>query len=250
MLRRSGAKCAATRSSIALKQKASHIDLGQIPVSSKQRISGTADATVDLTASVPAEKTASGTIALTAKNVTLSGMDIDDLASKLKTAQGLALAQIGPAIVSGPLASVGGQAAGVAGQAGGQAESKSTIRTLVSDWKIHGGIAQTKDVAFSTGKNTVAFKGDVNIVNETYQNFYIATVDSKGCSKNKIGISGPLKSPHPNAGSVVDQVAKSYAGQGLGALGSEGGKIAGMLGGSKPTAVCDRFYTGTALQAS
>jgi len=227
-------------------------------------------------------KTSNGTVSIHSKDITLTGFDLDGMAGKLKTGQGLGMVNIGSSLMSGPLAPALGKAGSAAGTVAGKAEggaaaaSKTEIKTLVSDWKITNGVAQAQDAAISTGKHTIAFKGDVNLISKTYQNFYIATVDPKGCAEQKVEIEGPLGSPKPNAGSAATQVAQSYLGKGIGsggsALGNEGKNIAGLFTGKSPLkpetppatskepskdqasagkpapAGCDPFYKGAAIQ--
>ena len=264
-----------------IEQSGDHIDLAQ--ASGRSQVSGVAEAKIDLTAQGkdPAALTHSlnGTVAIRSKDITVTGMDIDSLAGNLKTGQGLGLVNIGSSLMAGPVGGVGqdisknvGKAGTLVNGASGAANSvtKSQIRNLVSVWKITNGIAQAQDAAFTTGKHTIAFKGDLDLVNKKYQNFYIATVDAKGCSQQKVEVEGPLSSPKPNAGSIGTQVAKSYLGSGGSALASEGKSIAGLFnsgGGSSnetanktpdksahlskaPQAGCDQFYQGSALHTA
>lgn len=232
-------------------QVASHIDLAQFPSAASAQISGVAKATIDLMATGNNVKTitkwAKGNISIHSQDVTLTGVDVDDLAGKLKTSQSLDLVHIGSQIFSGPLAPTLGKAEGRTASAH---QKKSVIRNLVSDWTIDSGIAKAKDVAFSTSKTTIAFSGNINLINKTYQNFFVASVDQEGCTKNKVEIVGPLNHPRPTAGSVGEQISRSYAGQ-------AGSIIGGIFSGKKdePTSNsessakeapngCDRFYSG------
>jgi len=269
---------------LQIEQNAPHVDLAQ--VYGKGKLEGFAEAKMNLTAQgkdqAALTKTSNGTVSIHSKDITLTGFDLDGMAGKLKTGQGLGMVNIGSSLMSGPLAPALGKAGSAAGTVAGKAEggaaaaSKTEIKTLVSDWKITNGVAQAQDAAISTGKHTIAFKGDVNLISKTYQNFYIATVDPKGCAEQKVEIEGPLGSPKPNAGSAATQVAQSYLGKGIGsggsALGNEGKNIAGLFTGKSPLkpetppatskepskdqasagkpapAGCDPFYKGAAIQ--
>lgn len=241
---------------LKIAQTASHIDLSQALSKQKPTIAGFVDVVVNLSASGKDTKTltrtANGNMSIHSQKITLTGVDVDDLAGKLKTAQALDLVNLGSLLLSGPLAPALGQSANISGKA---SNAKSEIQKLVSNWKINNGIAEAKDVAFSTGKTTVAFKGKLNLIDKRYQDFYIATVDSKGCAKNKLEISGPLKTPKPVAGSVGEQISKSFLGKTGSAAGSVGSKIGEFFGSKKkatpepkskaPTG-CDLFYSGEA----
>jgi hypothetical protein len=246
---------------IELSQNASGIDIDQAAPQLKSKLSGSVDAVVKITASGKdadaITKTMNGTVSVRSKNIATS-VDVDGLAGKLKSAQGMDLVGLGSSFLSSKVGKATTQAAGVAG---GAEQPKNLIRDLVSDWNINNGIAQTKDVAFATAKTTVAFKGDLNLVDKKYQNFYVATVDPKGCSKNKVEVGGSLDSPRPVAGSVGKQLSESYLGSAGSALGSEGSQIAGLFGGKKEepkaganpptkestTKKCDQFYSGSAI---
>ena len=246
---------------IEIAQTASGIDLAQAAPKLKNKLSGSVDGSVKLTGSgtdVQAlTKTMSGTISIHSQNVATS-VDIDGLAAKLKSAQGMDLVGLGASLLSSPLGEAAGQAAGIAG---GSAQPKTAIRKLISDWSINKGIASVKDVAFSTAKTTVAFKGDLNLIDKKYQNFYVATVDQQGCVKNKVEVGGPLDRPRPVAGSVGKQLSESYLGSAGSALGSTGSQIAGIFGGKeepkagtspapkKGSEGCDQFYSGSAINA-
>jgi hypothetical protein len=243
---------------LELHQVASHVDLRQVPKNGRSVSSGVADGSISLTASGKTAqeiaKTAKGSVSVRSQNIQLAGVDIDAAAAKLKMAQGLDLLELGSLIFPGTTEPGTGQAAGIAG---GEAEKRSLVRNLVSNWSLAGGVARAKDVAFSTSKNTIAFKGDIDLVRKTYQNFYIATVDPEGCSKNKVEIKGRLNKPHPSAGSVGEQISKSYLGKAGEAVGSQIAGIFGSKDKDKPetdssakeaSSDCDHFYSGAVLQ--
>lgn len=243
---------------IELAQTAENIDLDQAAPKIKSKVSGTVDADVKLTASgndaQSMTKSLNGTVLVHSKNLATS-VNVDSVASDLKAAKGLDLVGVGTAV-----GKVAGQAAGIVGGSGESTSKPSNaIRTLVANWDVKQGIANAKDVAISTKATTLAFKGDVNLVDKKYQNFFVATVDPKGCSKQKVELGGPLDSPKPVLGSVGKQVAESYLGQAGGVLGEEGSKLGGLFGkkeeakpGSNAPAekgkeACDQFYSGSAL---
>lgn len=242
---------------IELSQTASHIDLDQAAPKIKSKISGTVDADVKLTSqgndAQSLTKTLNGTVQVHSKDLATS-INVASIASDLKAAKGLDLVGVGTAI-----GKVAGQAAGVVGGPESPSKPSNAIRTLVANWDIKQGIANAKDVALSTENTTVAFKGDVNLVDKKYQNFFVATVDPKGCSKQKVEIGGPLDSPKPVLGSVGKQIAESYLGQAGGMLGQEGSKLGGLFGkkeepkpgtntpAEKGKETCDQFYSGSAL---
>jgi uncharacterized protein YhdP len=240
---------------IKIAQTLSGIDLDQAVPGLKNRVTGTANGTVNLSTSGKGAqsltKDLNGTVAIRGQNIKTS-VDVDKIASNLKSPQVMDLAKLGSSLFSSSTPEKAGQAAGTAGSTVGQ----FAIHDLVSNWKIHQGVAETQKVALATSKNTVAFKGSVNLNSRNYQDFYIATVDDKGCAQKKVQISGPLTHPHPELGKAGEQMAKSYL-EGPGSpLGSKGSPFPGVLGalegggpktgggGAKPSAEksCDQFY--------
>jgi hypothetical protein len=238
-------------------QTASHIDLSQALAGSKNSINGFINASVQLAgtgATVDAlTQSAKGEFSLNGRDLTLHHVDVDALASQLKSAQGLDLIHLGSALLAGPLAQTLDHQA--AGTAGGAPETESKVRNLVSDWNLSQGVATAKDVALSTDKTMIAFSGKVHLLSKKLQDFYIATVDPKGCTKQKVEIGGTLSEPRPLVGSFAQQLGRSYVGSAGSALGSVGSSIAGVFGGkpqgqSAPApAGCDRFYSGSLAQA-
>jgi uncharacterized protein involved in outer membrane biogenesis len=229
---------------IALVQNASALKLEQALKGQKNRISGTANVSVNLSATGKSartiNKTLDGVVSMRSENMTISGLDVDSLANKLKAAKGN-VASLASSIFAGPIIDKDPQ------QAGEKAKEQTSIRKFVSDWNITNGIAQTKDVAFSTREHILAFQGKINLPTQTYQNFHIATVDPKGCVKEEIEIAGPLKKPRPVGGSTGKRVAESI----LDAAGSGvGSQVAGILGSQaeSESAGCTVFYSGSALR--
>lgn len=242
---------------IKLVQSVTHLDLAQMPVNQRIQVAGTADVSLNLSASGSDTKaitrTADGEVTLRSQNITLGSVDLDSLGEKFQIGQATGLASVASALVSGPLTPTENQAIGLAGSISG---GKSVIHKLVADWRISHGIATAKDVAFATEKTTVAVKGNLDLIHQTYQNFYVATVDAKGCAKNKVGIEGSLSHPRPSLGSVGQQISKSYLGQAGGTIGADIAGLPGILEGTKKGAEsqkaapsgCDLFYSGSVLQ--
>jgi uncharacterized protein involved in outer membrane biogenesis len=238
---------------VKIAQTATGLDLNQLEMKGKERFSGIVDASLNLSASgdnaTALTRSSNGNVSVRSKDVTLIGINIDNLANQLKSAKGLELAQLSSSLLTGVMGKQTQNASGAEPKKSGE---KTVIRNLVSDWQIVQGVAQTKDVALSTGKTTVAFQGRVNLVNETYQGFQVAMVDPQGCSKNKIAIAGSITKPRPAEGAVEKQVTESAMGAAAGIL---GGKLGSQLKKSeekapeeKKSSECDHFYEGAALR--
>lgn len=177
--------------------------------------------------------TADGEISLRGQDLFHEGVDLDHMLAKYEKSQNFNLIDIGSYFVAGPLGPLltKGYDMGrfyVASMAG-----KSVIRELVSDWKIKNGVAETKDVAFTTNKNRVALKGRLDLVHERFDNMTVASLDEKGCVRFGQKIFGPFRSP---------RFAK------ISALRSVVGPVFNLLEDTQRLLKggdCEKFYTGS-----
>ena len=183
------------------------------------------------------KRTLSGTVSLRGDGLTLHGMEIDRILSKAEDAQTLSLADVGALLLAGPLGS-----AVLKGYRYGDLYESTTrqgetrIPRLVSDWSVRDGVAEARDVAFSTGKNRIALKGKLDLVNERFVDITIAVLDGKGCAKIRQKITGPFGDPRMDKTSVLQSFAEPV----LGAF-ERAGKLLGISS-------CEPFYTGTLHQ--
>ncbi len=159
------------------------------------------------------KRTLSGTVSLRGDGLTLHGMDIDEILSKVEEAQKLDLADVGAFLLTGPL----GPAAVKGYRYGGlyrsaTREGETRITRLVSDWTVRNGVAEARDVAFSTGKNRIALKGKLDLVNGQFVDVTVAMLDGKGCAKIRQKISGPFGDPRMDKTSVLQSFAEPVLG--------------------------------------
>lgn len=223
---------------IRVVQAATHLELNQLlPV---QIFSGTAEAALDIEGTGNGLRaimsTAQGHIAVRSEHISISSLDIDKLIDDYNKTQNFSLIDLGALVVAGPFAplltkGLDFSRLGFFGQMG---HGRSAIRKVVSDWQIAKGIATTEDVAFTTEKNTVAFRGSLDLVNRRYQNFFVATVDARGCAKVKQEITGSFPQPH----------AEGAASRSV--LGMFKGVVRGVRKLVQPGR-CDPFYSGSAI---
>jgi uncharacterized protein involved in outer membrane biogenesis len=153
------------------------------------------------------KRTTDGEVSLRGKSITLTGRDLDRELSRFESSQNFNLVDTGAFFFAGPfglLVTKGYNFASIFHGSGGS----STIRTLVSDWKVERGVAQAKDVALATKENRIALKGKLDFVTERFDDVTMALIDAKGCAKVQQKIIGPFRKP------VVEQpnVFKSLAG--------------------------------------
>jgi len=165
-------------------------------------------------------------VAIQGSNLVLDGFDIDSVAGDLKSADAANILKFGTSVLTGAATS----------------QTKvSKLRTLMFDWHVTDGIAQTQDVAFSTAKNTLAFQGQINFHKLAYQDFLVATVNPRGCAESTIGIAGPLGNPTAEQtaiGATTSAILKTPESIFEGAI--------GLVKKDKNT--CDEFYSGSALE--
>jgi uncharacterized protein involved in outer membrane biogenesis len=218
-------------------QAAPQIDLTQVfPV---QIFFGKAQASLDVEATGMDQRaittTLKGQVSIRSDHISISSLDVDGLIADYNRTQNFSLIDLGSLVIAGPFAPLLTKGVDFSRLrfVGGMGRGKSEIRKVVSDWQIVNGIATTKDVAFATPKNTVAFRGDLNLLNGRYQNFFVATVDHQGCAQVKQLITGPFA--HPDAA--------GSASSGLGAFKSAFRKVKNLFQSQR----CDLFYSGSAI---
>ena len=179
----------------------------------KEYLSGPMTVTPDLSARGKdvdeMKRTLSGTVSLRGDGLTLHGMEIDAILSKAEEAQKLNLADVGAFLLAGPLgpAALKGYRYGDLYRSTTR-EGETRIPRLVSDWTVRDGVADARDVAFSTGKNRIALKGKLDLVNGRFVDVTVAALDEKGCAKIRQKISGPFGDPRMDKTSVLQSFAE------------------------------------------
>ena len=152
-------------------------------------------------------KDINGNFSIKGKNLTLKGIDFDNALDEFNTMRGYGFNDLAALVMLGPL--------GVVVSHGyNQLETlekvmastgDSTIQVLVSDWNVVKGVVTAQDVAFSTQRNRVAVKGDLDMPNEKFNNVTIAIVDSDGCVVNSEIVDGPFKNPEVKEAGVIER---------------------------------------------
>ncbi|NDP48280.1 MAG: hypothetical protein GZ085_07785 [Sulfuriferula multivorans] len=139
-------------------------------------------------------QTAQGQFSLRGKHLILYGHDLDRSFARYESSQNFNLVDVAALLLAGPavLAVTKGYnfASNFQASAG-----RSEIRTLVSDWKVERGVAQTQDVAMATNLNRVALKGGLDFVNARFDDVTVALVDTRGCLRVKQTLRGSFKKP-------------------------------------------------------
>lgn len=208
-------------------------------LSPKKLVAGSMDLSMNLSMTGKTthalKQTARGHISLRGKNLSLDGRDLDREFARYESSQNFNLVDVGAYILTGPFGLVvtkGYDFARIFQGSGGH----STIRTLVSEWKVEMGVAQAQDVAIATNENRIALRGGLDFANERFDHVTVALIDAKGCTKLQQTLRGTFQKPvveKPNA-------LKSLVGPVL--------KLLDKVKDVFPGGECDVFYAGSVAQ--
>ena len=178
------------------------------------------------------KRTLGGQVSLQGEHLTLIGTDLDEAFSRFESSQNFNLVDLAAFFYAGPFGLVvtkGYNFASIFQGSGG----RSSIRKLVSNWKLRRGQAQARDVAMVTDENRIALQGRLDFVNERYDDVTVALIDAKGCVLVEQEMRGSFHNPEVEKPSML----QSLAGPALELL--KQGKD--FLTGAE----CDVFYTGS-----
>ncbi|MBI5599458.1 MAG: AsmA family protein [Deltaproteobacteria bacterium] len=140
-------------------------------------------------------RSARGEISLRGQNLFLEGLDLDRILEKYKKSQNVNLADAGAFLMAGPLGALLTKGYDFGSIYGESLRGEGAIRELASDWKIANGVAEAKDVAFTTGKNRIAFKGRLDFIHDRFEDVTIAVLNADGCAVYSQRIHGAFKNP-------------------------------------------------------
>lgn len=141
-------------------------------------------------------KVASGTVKVRGNNLEVSGLDLDKVLDDFQSTQRVGLMDVGATALLGPagmLVTKGNDYRNLTASLDNQGSSK--VKQLSSDISFVNDIATMNDTAFATEKHRVALKGKIDIENQLFKGFQVATVDQYGCPIYKEEVMGSLDSP-------------------------------------------------------
>lgn len=141
------------------------------------------------------KRSAQGEISLRGQGLLHESIDLDRVLDMYEKTQQVSLVDMGAFFIAGPLGTLLTKGYDFGSLYEASLGGKSTIPELVSDWKVKNGVAEAKDVAFSTRQNRVAMKGRLDFVNERFDNVIVAVVDEKGCVRYRQKIHGSFRNP-------------------------------------------------------
>lgn len=177
-------------------------------------------------------RTAAGEFSLRGRHLTLVGNDLDRELSRFESSQRFNLVDVGAVFLAGPLGlavTKGYNFASLFRGSGGT----SSIGTLVSDWRVEGGVAQAKDVALATTRNRIALQGGLDFVNGRFVDVTVAVIDARGCVRVRQAIRGSFAKPTVEK----PRVLTSLAGPVL--------KLYRQTRDLLPAGPCEVFYSGS-----
>lgn len=204
--------------------------------SKKKIMKGTMDFAAALAASGNTwdemKKTLGGKVSLQGEDLVLEGMDLDGLLREYQKSQSFNLVDVGAYFLAGPIGTAltkGYDFASIYKESlGGQ----TTVRRLLSDWRVQDGVASAEDVAMRTGRYRLALRGKLDFPSGMFDGLTVAVVDGRGCAAVSQRINGPFGDPKVERPNIIE----SLAGPVLGIL-KQTGKLLGVK--------CEVFYSGS-----
>jgi uncharacterized protein involved in outer membrane biogenesis len=192
------------------------IDFGKLTkeVKGKEIIKGKADIKAKLTmrglSGNDIRRSITGDISMRGGDMVFYGADLDATLSKLEQSGEFNLFDVGSLFVLGPFGPLLTKSADMAEMAvGGVARGEeNTIEKLVFDWDVKDGIATTRDTAFSTPQNRMAFQGQLDFVNERFLGLTAGVLDAQGCATFKQTIVGPFSKPTVKKEGIIKSILK------------------------------------------
>ncbi len=178
-------------------------------------------------------RTAQGEVSLSGQNILLESLDLDSFLEKYERSRNVNLVDVGAFLFVGPLGALLTKGYDFGSVYKESLGGKSTIRKLVSDWRVKNGIAEAEDVAFVTRKNRVALKGRLNFVHDRFEDLRVAILDAKGCAIYSQRINGDFNKPRIDKPSAIHSL--------IGPIISLAKKPIEMLDWDK----CEIFYRGS-----
>ena len=128
--------------------------------------------------------TVSGTLYLSGTDITLYGVDLDELLKQYKKSQNFNLVDVSAFFIAGPVGAVVTKGVDFAKliNISLSRDEQTQISQLMSSWEIDKGIVKTNDVGFVTPLNRVVVDGKIDLVQDSIEMVTVSVIDEKGCS--------------------------------------------------------------------
>jgi uncharacterized protein involved in outer membrane biogenesis len=176
-------------------------------------------------------RTADGEATLEGRDLKLTVGDLDQKLARYESSQNFNLVDVGAFFVAGPFGPALTKSYNFASIFRGT-RGDTTVRKLVSRWRIEDGKAQAQDVAMATRANRLAVKGALDFVNESFEGVSVALLTEAGCARVEQKIGGSFGAPQIERPSVLGALS--------GPVRSLFGKAKRLLGMD-----CQVFYEGS-----
>jgi AsmA protein len=149
-------------------------------------------------------RTLTGKVALDGYELTLHGINVDDVLAKFKRSQQFNLVDLGAFMMAGPVGAAVTKGFDFASLLNLDPDAESAIPRFTSRWNLVNGVAEAEDVALITNKSRVALKGGIDIPQKRFREFSIAVVDNKGCALVSQSLDGPFENPELSGITAVE----------------------------------------------
>ncbi|MBK9098870.1 MAG: hypothetical protein IPM14_12260 [bacterium] len=143
-----------------------------------------------------------GTISLSGENLSLNGLDADEIIDKFKRSQNFNLIDLGAVLLAGPVGLAVTKGTDFARVFVFNSGKTTKIVKMVSNWEIISGVFKIEDAAFATNKNRVALVGSIGFADQELD-LTIALLNKNGCSIFIQDVFGDLNSPELGKVKVV-----------------------------------------------
>jgi len=146
-----------------------------------------------------------GEIHLAGKNLTMYGVDTDELLEKFKRSQRFTLVDVGAVLLAGPIGIAVTKGTDYASMIVLNSGDETQVTKLVSDWSVHDGKLVMQDVAFATEKNRIAANGWLNFATDSLE-LTFALLNKNGCSIFSQDLYGSFEKPKTGDIKVVGTI--------------------------------------------
>lgn len=149
-----------------------------------------------------------GNISISGTDLVFNLFDVDKVIEKYEKTQGFSMVDLGGFLILGPFSPILTKGYNASGLYRELDKKKSAITKLVNTWQIRNGIAYTSDVAVASTKNRVAAQGKLDLVQQKFDDFKVAILDTDGCVRFSQTINGPFQKPEVKKADLVTQIFK------------------------------------------
>lgn len=174
-------------------------------------IEGPIDLSADLTAmgksADEVKRSLNGDLSLNGENLMLYNMDIDALIMKNERSQNFNLVDLAAFLLAGPIGPVLTKSYNFGSLYEESQGGKSVVRKLVSVWKLENGIAEARDVALASKMQRIAMTGELNFINERFEDVTVAALDKRGCAVYSEKVHGAFRKPQIEKESIFASIA-------------------------------------------